>query len=199
VLAGRDWSAGSTDGPRPRVAFARTPLWDQVQPDVHATIEHVAASVAGEELELPDWFDELVSAQATIQLSEGAQSLAWEREHHRAQLSDTLAEILDTGAALPPATRADAERTRSELGPDLTSLIRPFDAVLTPSATGVPPLGTHSTGDPLFSRAWNAIGAPSISLPLAWTGAPRLPVGLQLVGAPHCDARLLAAAYRIGL
>ena len=71
-----------------------------------------------------------------------------------------------------------------------------FDGVLTPSATGVPPLGLDFTGDPLFCRVWTLIGAPCVSLPLAWT-SDRLPVGLQLIGVPGSDSATLAAADRL--
>jgi amidase len=180
-----------------RIAFARTPLWDRVEPDAREAIERVAGGVSCDEVEIPGWFEELVSAQATLQLYEGARSLAREYEQSREQLSGVLLEALEAGRAVTPRARDDAERIRAELGPELFELLRGFDAILTPSATGVPSLGTHTTGDPLFARAWNLIGAPSISLPLAWTESPRLPVGLQLVGAPRADARLLAAAGSI--
>jgi len=68
-----------------------------------------------------------------------------------------------------------------------------YDGVLTPSTTGVPLLGLDFTGDPVFCRVWTLIGAPCVSLPLAWTGGG-LPAGLQLVGAPGRDFELLAAA-----
>ncbi len=68
-----------------------------------------------------------------------------------------------------------------------------FDGLLTPSADGVPPSGLEFTGDPLFCRAWTLIGAPCVSLPLAWTEAG-LPAGLQLVAAPGADTALLDAA-----
>jgi Asp-tRNA(Asn)/Glu-tRNA(Gln) amidotransferase A subunit family amidase len=67
------------------------------------------------------------------------------------------------------------------------------DGILTPSATGVPPAGQGFTGDPLFCRVWTLIGAPSVSLPLAWT-RDGLPAGLQLVGARDRDRRTLATA-----
>ena len=65
--------------------------------------------------------------------------------------------------------------------------------MLTPSAGGVPPVGLYFTGDPLFCRVETLIGAPSISVPLAWT-PEGLPAGLQLIGAPGSDARTLACA-----
>ena len=187
----------ATAGERARIAFARTPLWDRVEPDAREAIVRVAGEIACEEVEIPRWFEELVSAQATLQLYEGARSLAREYERSRDQLSEVLLEALEAGRAITPRARDDADRIRSELGPELFELLHGFDAVVTPSAPGVPSLGTHTTGDPLFARAWNLIGAPSISLPLAWTTSPRLPVGLQLVGPPRADSRLLSAAASI--
>jgi len=199
VLAGRSWHAGPGEaavsgGDWPRIAFAQTPLWDQVESQARSELLAVARRLAAEAVELPQTYTELVTAQATLQMYEAARSLACEHAQHRELLSDALRDALDAGAALSIRARDDALRTRDTFAPALIGVLQQFDGVLTPSATGVPPLGTRSTGDPLFARVWTLIGAPSISLPLAWTASPRLPVGLALVGAPNTDERLLRAA-----
>ena len=72
----------------------------------------------------------------------------------------------------------------------------PFDAVLTPAATGVAPEGLAYAGDPIFNGLWTLLHVPCLSLPVM-TGENDLPIGLQLVGPRFADARVLAAARGI--
>ncbi len=149
--------------------------------------------MAIEDVSLPEGFEALVQAQTTIQMAESAVSLAPELDSTPELLSDELRAALIEGAAIPPGRYAAATETAAALGLPLAHALEGFDGVLTPSADGVPPVGLEFTGDPLFCRVWTLIGAPCISLPLAWTEAG-LPAGLQLVGAPGADTTLLDAA-----
>ena len=191
--------AGSGPGFPRRLALART-LWDRVEPEAQQAIEVAVDQLRGagariDEIELPA-FEALVCAQRTIQFYESAAALAPELESSPSLLSAPLREALIEGAAIEPARYAAARRDAAQLAPALVEIVGQFDGVLTPSATGVPPLGLEFTGDPLFCRVWTLIGAPCVSLPLAWT-TDRLPVGLQLVGVPGSDAATLAAADQL--
>jgi Asp-tRNA(Asn)/Glu-tRNA(Gln) amidotransferase A subunit family amidase len=146
-----------------------------------------------EEIELPRAFPDLVAAHATIQWIESAAALAPEFASAPSLLSDELREALIDGAARPVEAYREAKLTAAELTGPITTLLGRFDAVLTPSATGVPPTGLAFTGDPRFCRAWTLLGVPSLSVPLAFTAAG-LPAGVQLVGAPFRDGRVLASA-----
>ncbi|HWC86479.1 MAG TPA: amidase [Solirubrobacteraceae bacterium] len=191
------WAAGPLPAP-PRLALMRTPHWSAVEPPARAAIEGVAraageAGASVEEIEPPAGFADLVAAQTTIQWAESAKNLAPELTASPELLSDEIRAALREGAAIPPARYAQARRAAAALGPALASVLGGYDGVLTPSASGVPPAGLYFTGDPLFCRVETLIGAPAISLPLAWT-AGGLPAGLQLIGAPGRDARTLACA-----
>jgi len=182
----------------PRLALARTSAWGDVQPAAQAAVEDVAlaawdAGACLEDLELPPGFADLVAAQEVIQEVESATSLAGELETHGDLLSDALRAALEAGAAVPAETYATAKRAATQLGPAIAALLAGYDGVLTPSTTGIPPLGVGFTGDPRFCRAWTLIGAPCVSVPVAWTPS-RLPVGVQVVGAPFADGRTLATA-----
>jgi Asp-tRNA(Asn)/Glu-tRNA(Gln) amidotransferase A subunit family amidase len=75
---------------------------------------------------------------------------------------------------------------------ELPTVFAEVDVLVTPSAPGeAPELGT--TGDPIFNRAWSALGTPVVSVP-AGTGPSGLPLGVQIVGMPQQDARSLACA-----
>lgn len=171
-----------------RIGFLKTPYWERVQPEARRAIEALGVS----EVQAPTGFEALTKAQRTIQWYDSARSLGIEYEHYRGLLTPALVEALEEGRAMSSMLRAEADRTLARLGPPLARWLDSFDAVLTPSADGVPPVGLEFTGDPLFSRAWTLIGAPCLSIPVAWT-ADGLPAGVQLVGAPGSDARLLAA------
>jgi Asp-tRNA(Asn)/Glu-tRNA(Gln) amidotransferase A subunit family amidase len=190
--------AGPPAAEAPRLALMRTSHWSRVEAAAQQAIETVAGAAAEagalvEEIEPPTGFAELVAAQTTIQWVESAANLAPELANAPELLSDEVRAALHEGAAMPEARYADAKRVASRLGPLLARLLAGYDGVLTPSASGVPPVGLYFTGDPLFCRAETLIGAPAISVPLAWT-ADGLPAGLQLIGAPASDARTLASA-----
>lgn len=171
-----------------RIGFLRTPYWELVQPEARSAIEALGIRP----VDAPDGFEALTEAQRTIQWYDSARSLAVEYERHRDLLSPALVEALEEGRAMPATRRDEAEQTLARFGPPLVRWLEGFDAVLTPSTDGVPPLGLDFTGDPLFSRAWTLIGAPALSVPIAWT-PEGLPAGVQLVGAPGRDERLLSA------
>ena len=75
-------------------------------------------------------------------------------------------------------------------------IAEPFDAILTPAATGVAPEGLAYGGDPIFNSMWTLLHAPCLSMPVM-SGERGLPIGLQLVGPRYSDARIIAAARRV--
>ena len=175
----------------PRVAFARTDLWSRVEPESAAAIEEWVGDLRIDEVELPG-YRRLVEAQELIQEFETARSLAPELEH-RALLSESLVCLIDRGLQISEVDYRAARAAAVDPGGPLVSRLTGYDAVLTPSATGVPPVGIVSTGDPLFCRAWTLLGTPSLSVPVVWTHAG-LPIGLQLVAAPGEDRRVFDVA-----
>jgi amidase len=182
---------------KPRLGWARTPIWDRIDPDAAAAIGRAVEQLDGvEEVDLPDGFEELIDAQTTVQSYESALSLAHELRTSPELLSEELRAALQVGAAIQADVIARARETRERRGRALVELLGRYDGLLTPSTTGVPPIGLGYTGDPVFSRAWNYIGAPCVSLPLAEIDVG-LPAGLQLIGAPDSDRRLLGAAARL--
>ena len=181
-----------------RIAYAPTPLADQIEPDARSAIDswlgdaRSVGAINAATIEVPG-YARLAEAQTTIQLFESARSLAPELRSAPDRLSAALREALLAGMALPVAEYARARTDAEALGPAAIEALASYDAVLTPSTTGAPPAGLAFTGDPMFCRVWTLIGAPCVSLPLAWTAAG-LPAGLQLVAAPGRDRALLETA-----
>lgn len=198
VALGVESLSGVSPGVQPpRLAFARTELWSEVEPEARVTIEEWVEGARGRgmavgEVQLPG-YARLAEAQETIQDYETARSLAPEFRDHRSELSSTLRDVIERGLDMAEHEYRGARAVAAELGGGLVSRLAEYDALLTPSTTGVPPVGIESTGDPLFCRVWTLLGAPSLSVPLVWT-ASGLPVGVQLVAAPGEDRRLFEAA-----
>ncbi len=194
VLAGGAPSSAPSAPPAPRLAVARTELWDRVEPAAAAAIDAwlAASGIGFAELTLPG-YARLATLQERVQLYELSRCLAPELRDAPDRLSPPLRAALIDGAAIDAAAMGPVYEEVAALVLGLLGSLRGFDGVLTPSTLGVPPLGLAATGDSLFCRVWTLVGAPSLSIPLAWT-EDGLPAGLQLVGAPGADRTVLAAA-----
>jgi Asp-tRNA(Asn)/Glu-tRNA(Gln) amidotransferase A subunit family amidase len=100
--------------------------------------------------------------------------------------------MLDEGAAMP-VSEYDASCGRlRECSARLGAVFDGVDALLVPAAPGEAP-EVATTGDPIFNRAWSALGVPAVAVP-AGLGPSGLPLGVQIVGPPRQDARVLACA-----
>lgn len=188
-----------TGGTPRRLAVFRTGQWDQVEPVVREAFDAEVARIADREgwevSELPwstDEHEELSRAQSVLMEVEALAALGPEYHEHRDLCSPQLVDYLDRAST---RSGEDAEQARATITRSRESYGRAaagFAGVLTPAAHGVaPPRAT--TGDPWFSRAWTALGGPTISLPLL-RGEHGLPVGLQLAGHWGRDRELLALA-----
>jgi Asp-tRNA(Asn)/Glu-tRNA(Gln) amidotransferase A subunit family amidase len=134
--------------------------------------------------------EELTAAHAVVMAYEAAREHAAELAV-ASVLSEQLAQLLRTGATTPEHDHLTARRTFVEAGRRVAELLDSFDAILAPAAAGPAPAGLASTGDPVVSRPWQALGLPAVTVPGA-RDAEGLPLGLQFVGPAWSDAALLA-------
>jgi amidase len=183
--------------PVPRVAICRTHEWPTAAPETEALFdalpELLARSVGRPtHVGLPDAFAGLAAAQGTIWTFEIARCLADEHRRFREMIREPLRGMLDDGAAMPVSEYDAAHRCLRECRAKLGAVFEGFDALLVPAAPGEAP-EVSSTGDPIFNRAWSALGAPAVTVP-AGVGPSGLPLGVQIVGPPQQDARVLACA-----
>ena len=181
-----------------KLAYCETPYWDRVSADgktaFRTTLDKLrAAGASVTELKLGEEFATVNDLKERVMRGEGR--VAFLNLHHKAP------------DMLSPGIRARMGRTDDLLlrkALDEAALLRisfdkvaePFDAVLTPAATGVAPEGLHYAGDPIFNGMWTLLHVPCLSLPVM-TGEKGLPIGLQLVGPRYADARVIAAARGI--
>lgn len=176
----------------PRLAFVRTPIWDQADTDVQdgfaELCEHLGSRV--EEVELSTNFDLALDWHRTIMETDLAVSFAQAFDWGRDKLSDTLREMLERGHSYRAVEYKLAITRIAGLRTELGGIFTDFDAILTPAAIGEAPTGIASTGSPAFCTLWTLCGLPALSLPLL-QGGNGLPIGVQLVGEGGDDARLL--------
>lgn len=135
---------------------------------------------------------EATAAHRVVMAYEAARERA--AEFARAdELSRPLAELLRTGAATTEADYAAARGVVEAARREVLALLTGHDAIIGPAAPGPAPAGLDATGDPVLSRAWQAMGLPVVAVP--GLRSPRgLPLGIQVIGAPRSEADLLRVA-----
>ena len=197
VLLGESSSMGVL---RPRKAgFIRTPYWSELDSEsqliLDTTVDHLAAAGVGireVEVDRHEGVD-LIDAHQTVMAFEASRARAVEHQDHPEKLSMQFSQLVEAGRQINYPQYRQAMRHRDVVNHRLNTEFGDFDLFLTPSAPGEAPKGLGSTGDPKFSRAWNLLGGPSITLP-AGVGRNGLPLGVQLVGHLHDDELLIAYA-----
>lgn len=203
------WQHAPARSAPPSVVWTATPWASQLAPSMRTALERVARLLAtrGARVRELAWpydaagdaadFTSLAEAQRIVQIYETARGLGAEAQYRREGLSARLAALIDEGRAISAPTYVEALALQRACAAQIATLLGDDTVLLTPSAPGEAPLGLDSTGDPLFNRAWHALGGPQINVPLPADfahGEAGLPLGLQLVGRRGDDARVLAAA-----
>lgn len=179
----------------PRLAFVKTPVWDQAEKETKEAFAELVAFLGDRVAEVPLYshFDHAVELHKTILETDLAVSFALEYEKGKRKLSARLRKMIESGQRTLAADYVRAVARIPLLNQTIGEIYDRFDAILTPATTGEAPLGLESTGSPVFCTTWTLIGAPAISLPLL-QGANGMPLGVQLVGRKGDDARLLRTA-----
>ena len=174
----------------PSYALVRTPMWDKADGDTRSAVEDLAKELGAREVDLPDDYRAAWEAQRVIMATDMAHNLGafLDRGGEASkQFRDLIAEGRKVTAVQYLAAVRDARRYADGMMGIFEQLA---DAIITPSARGVAPLGIEATGDPVFCTLWSLTGFPSLNLPLLANDAG-LPIGVQLIGAPGRDERLL--------
>jgi Asp-tRNA(Asn)/Glu-tRNA(Gln) amidotransferase A subunit family amidase len=179
----------------PKLAFAKTPVWDYAEADTQEAFAELVDMLGDNiaEVELPPVFENAVDLHRTIQDAELAVNYAPEYEKGRDKLSPRLCEIIEHGQQVLAGDYIRALARIPLLNLSLDDVFNRYDAILTPAAPGEAPRDLTVTGSPVFCTAWSLLGTPAISLPLL-QGANGMPIGVQLVGLRGNDGRLLRTA-----
>jgi Asp-tRNA(Asn)/Glu-tRNA(Gln) amidotransferase A subunit family amidase len=196
-LAPRNFRAIATeDVPLdPRLAFVKTPVWEQADAEARGALEALAGEL-GETCfvyDLPQHYAEAWDAQAAIMAAEMAANLGPLADRGGDKVSPRFHDLMAEGRKVSAVRYLDALALRGQLRTAIEELFQQeCTAILTLSSPGVAPQ-TEETGSPTFNTLWSLLGLPAVNLPLL-QGESGMPIGVQLVGAPGDDARLLRTA-----
>lgn len=202
ATAERIYVALTHDGPAsltrvPRLAFCRTPQWDQVSAGVQAVFEEgisrLRRSLSIQDIDLPRGFADIPALTNVVHDYEARRSLLPEVLSAPEKMNASLVQaMLDAGRL----TGRDNSLALEELQArrlEFASVIDAYDAFLCPATADEAPAGLTSTGNPIMNVMWSALHLPCVTLPVL-TGPGGLPVGLQIVGRAHGDMDLLGVA-----
>ena len=182
----------------PRIAFARSPVWEEAEPYYRDAILGFARALPGgiDEIEVPSPSERATAFHKAISGYEICRNYSSYYDCGKEHLSPQLREMIEGGLDVSDDAYAEAQAGADELGRHFTRIFAEYDAVVTPAATGEPPKGLDTTGSPIFCTLWTLCGLPCITLPLM-TGPSGMPLGVQLVGGFGQDGKLLGTARRI--
>jgi Asp-tRNA(Asn)/Glu-tRNA(Gln) amidotransferase A subunit family amidase len=181
-----------------RVALLRGSHWSEGSLEMRDVCQRALAALAKAgaqtgELACPEIFKALTECQKTIMAYEVARARIFEYNHYRDQISSAFIDLVESGFKVSRFAYEDACSTRDRAIRVLQNLFVDIDIILAPAAPGEAPRGLDATGDPLYSRSWNLLQVPCLSIPFD-SGPEGLPLSIQLVGPMNSDDCLLAAA-----
>lgn len=197
VLLARPAAPPAAAPERPRIGLVRGFHWDEMDRQAQALTERAAAVLAKaggpiEEVRLPAAMAGLAEAHRTAMAYEAARNYAFEQDVHAKALSPQFAQLCASGAAVSRADYQAALDLFAAARAALETAFAGYDAFLAPAALGPAP-SAESTGDPIMSRLWTALGGPSVCLPIGATTAG-LPIGAQFVGPLGCDDQVIGVS-----
>jgi len=186
---------GQTPAMPPKIAFIKTPVWDQADQQTGEAFAEIADALGEncQEISMPDEFGKVIDNIQTIMHADLARFLDKYIKRGEDKISEVLRTMIKDGQTIKAV---DYNRCVDEIAPLrawVNSLCEEYDAILTPAATGEAPKGLDNTGDPVFCSIWTYLGVPTLSLPLL-ESENKMPIGVQLVGASGDDARLMRTA-----
>ncbi len=142
-----------------------------------------------------------VEAIVTLFAAELANANADTLKERRDDFSQAVAEMIETGLAIPQDQMLNAVGVRSQLRQELSTALKGAAAQVLLTPTTPRPAMPLSDFDPTqelatlipFTCGFNLTGHPAISVPCGQTHSG-LPIGLQMVGHNYQEASLLEHA-----
>lgn len=179
---------------RPRLAYARTPVWDKADGGAQAAMDLFAASLGAdcEEVAFPTWMAEAWRWQRILQTFDNARFYGPLLDRDGDKMSPSLREQIAEGRKMSEADYRMAVAKRADVNAALNEIFARYDAIVCLPATGIAPRQLDWTGDPVFNAFWTYAGSPCVTLPLLEIDG--MPLGVQLAGPVGGDGPLLRTA-----
>lgn len=179
---------------RPRLAFVRTPVWEQGEARMRGAIEGFAASLGADcaEVALPAALDDGWKWHHTVFYYGMARFYGPLLDYYGDLMSARLASNVVEGREISSVAYREAVAARATVDAGLATIFADYDAILTPASPGPAPEGRLNTGAATFNAFWTYAGTPCVTLPLLEVDG--LPLGVQLVGPRGADGPLLRTA-----
>jgi Asp-tRNA(Asn)/Glu-tRNA(Gln) amidotransferase A subunit family amidase len=184
------------------ILIARTGAWAEASPAMQAALDRCAHALAEAgipiiERALPPEIEAVLGFQSAIHARDVHDLLGPVAAKH--PVSPVLTALIAKGAAVSDAEHDANLDALADAKAAIPALFDGITAILSPAATGIAPEGLQSTGNPVFSRIWTAIGTPCLGFPWGHQDGlpPHLPLGLQFIGAPDNDRALIHLAIEL--
>ncbi len=181
-----------------RVGLVRTPHWNDASETTRRVVDAVAGAVREQGIDVREVVvgsadGDISHAHMVVMAYEAARSRMFEYRHFGDQLSDHMRSLIEDGLRIGVDEYQRARELAETWQTRLDDTLSGVDFLLAPSAVDEAPRGLESTGNAIFSRMWNLLGVPGITLP-AGTGSSGLPIGVQLIGRMDGDDALIGHA-----
>ncbi|MGI3171134.1 amidase family protein [Pseudooceanicola sp. C21-150M6] len=170
-------------------------LPDQVEPDIAATVRHVADLLSDGGAQLteanPPLVAEATQLHGVLWSSFCYRVLSKMSAEARDAVDPTLTELADLGATITRDHVVEAIIARGEIGHAANRFFSDHDILIAPvTATVAPEIDGPGRPRPGFTQWSNHTGFPAASIPAGLTSAG-LPIGVQIIGPRFSDALVL--------
>jgi Asp-tRNA(Asn)/Glu-tRNA(Gln) amidotransferase A subunit family amidase len=108
---------------------------------------------------------------------------------HRADLSQGLRNMVETGGGISHLEAQLHRDHMAALRPKFDEIVRGYSAIITPSCSGEAPKKDEFNAETRFCGLWTALHVPVVNVP-GFDGNSGLPTGLSLVRARYVLSRL---------
>ena len=189
-----------TSSPSRRLAWIKTPHWDQVEGIAQERLQEAVraleqANILLETIALPPVCDDYWDTVQTLCAYGLNANHGWLLETHAPSCSAQLKDWLQRGRRISRAVYEQALQRGIHYRQAIAAILERYDAILTPVTSGPAPYGLETTGSPIFCGLWTLCGVPALNLPIGKTPTG-LPLGIQFVGKLHGDRHFLQTAKR---
>ncbi|OWY49004.1 stomatin family protein [Alternaria alternata] len=184
-----------------KFAFLKTMVWPNVGPGTSAALDKAVSLLRAhgaevEEIEFPEYLNELPNRHATVLNSDGRTAFLPEYTVAKDKISEQLVGHVENSGKISRKAQLEAFDEIAAARPIVDDILGRYDAVLTPSVPDEAPLGIEKTGSAAFCLIWTALHTPVVNVP-GFKGENGMPIGISLVAPRYHDRRLLAVSKKV--